>query len=286
MTTVKEVVKKQADFKWKEWAEHAQRTQELYRRASRTQSFATIKVGNGKQPACVVPWSDQHIGARGTDYKKFRTMTDEIVSTPNLYLGLVGDEVEFAIKLRSIAEICAQIFGPDKQEQFMEDWVEEISPKLLFATWSNHPVEREEKQAGYSRIKNILADKTVMFDGIGHADLVVGKETYKVAVTHKFRGYSYQNTCHAGQRYMRFQGIDREIAIMGDIHQPAFNHYYDGPMERLSLVAGTLNVDSLYAKRYFSIFTQSHYPCIEFRHDRHEFTPFKNLGSWKLNRGL
>lgn len=168
----------------------------------------------------------------------------------------------------------------------MEDWIEEISPKLLFATWSNHAIEREEKQAGYSRIKNILADKTVMFDGIGHADLVVGKEVYNIAVTHKFRGYSYQNACHAGQRYMRFQGIDREIAIMGDIHQPAYNWYHDGPKERVSLVCGTLNINSLYANRHFSIFTQSDFPCIEFRHDRHMFTAFPNLGSWKLNRGL
>jgi hypothetical protein len=283
---IAELAKKRAEFEWREWNDLAEKTQELYRKASRTQTFATIKLGDGKNPACLVPFSDQHWGARGADYKIFRQMTEEIISTPNLYVGLVGDEVEFAIKLRSVAEVCAQIFGPDKQLQFMEEWVKEISPKLVFATWSNHPVEREEKQVGYSQIKNILADNTVMFDGIGHADIVVGKQTYKTAITHKFRGYSYQNTCHAGQRYMRFEGIDREIAIMGDIHQPAYNCYFDGPARRLSLVAGTLNTESLYAKRYFSIFSQPEYPCIEFRHDCHEFTPFPTLGSWKMNRGI
>jgi hypothetical protein len=85
---------------------------------------------------------------------------------------------------------------------------------------------------------------------------------------------------------MRFQGVDREIAIMGDIHTPAYNWYSDGPTERLSLVAGTLNVDSLYAKRYFSIFTQSHFPCIELHHKEHLFTAFPNLKSWKINRGV
>ncbi len=283
---VAEAAKKVADFKWREWNQLAEHTQELYRKASQTQTFATIPLGNGKKPVCLVPFSDQHWGGRGSNYKIFRQMTEEIIETPNLYVGLVGDEVEFAIKLRSVAEICAQIFGPDKQLQFLKDWVKEISPKLVFATWSNHPVEREEKQSGYSQVKNLLADTTVMFDGIGHADIVVGKQTYKVAVTHKFRGFSYLNACHAGQRYMRFQGIDREIAIMGDIHQPAYNHYFDGPVRRLSLVCGTLNTDSLYAKRYFSIFTQPEYPCIEFRHDRHEFTAFPNLGSWKMNRGV
>ena len=115
--------------------------------------------------------------------------------------------------------------------------------------------------------------------------MTVGKQTYKIAATHKFRGYSYMNACHAGQRYMRFQGVDREIAMMGDIHTPAFAHYYDGPTERLSLVSGTLNINSLYAQRYFSIFTQPQYPCILLDHSVHSFMPFKNLAAWKLATG-
>lgn len=276
--------KKKADFKWREWGEHAERTQELYKRASQTQKFARIELGDGKRPAVLLPFSDQHIGSRGTTYKEFRRMTDEILSTSDLYVGLIGDVLEFAIKLRSVAEVCAQIFGPDKQMQFVEDWFEEIKPKVAFATWCNHTLEREEKFAGFSFIKHLMGKSVVFFDGIGHADIVVGKQTYAIAASHKFRGYSYMNACHAGARYMRFQGVDREIAIMGDIHQPAFAHYYDGPRERLSLVAGTLNVDSVYANRYFSIFTQAHYPCIELAHDAHQFTPFKNLAAWKSHK--
>lgn len=273
--------KKQSDFKWREWLEHAEKTQELYRRASHSQQLAEIHLGNGKKPALLLPFSDQHIGNRGTLYSEFRRMTEEILETPDLYVALIGDLLEFAIKLRSVAEVCAQIFGPDKQLQFAEDWFKEVSPKVAFVTWDNHEGERSEKQAGLSFLKYIFAKKVVFFDGIGHADVHVGEQTYKLAASHKFRGYSYMNPCHAGQRYMRFQGVDREIAMMGDIHTPAFLHYYDGPKERLSLVAGALNVDSMYANRYFSIFTQPHYPCIQLDPKVHEFTPFKNLAAWK-----
>jgi hypothetical protein len=273
--------KKKADFKWQEWCEHAERTQALYKRASQTQKEARIELGNGKSPVVLLPFSDQHIGGRGVDYKIFRTMTEEIISTPNLFIALVGDMTEFAIRLRSVAEVCAQIFGPDKQIQFMEDWFKEIKHKVAFATWENHETERSEKMAGFSFIKYLIGKESVYFDGIGHADVWVGKQMYAVAASHKFRGYSYMNPCHAGQRYMRFQGVDREISFMGDIHTPAFMHYYDGPKERLSLVAGTLNINSLYANRYFSIFTQPHYPCIQLRHDIHEFTAFKNLAAWR-----
>jgi hypothetical protein len=277
--------KKKADFKWREWSEHAERTQELYRRASQTQKFARIELGNGKQPVVLLPFSDQHIGGRGVDYKMFRTMTEEIVSTPNLYVALLGDMTEFAIRLRSVAEVCAQIFGPDKQIQFMEDWFKEIKHKVAWCTWENHETERSEKMAGFSFIKYLVGKEAVYFDGIGHADVHVGKQMYAICATHKFRGNSYLNTAHAGQRYMRMQGVDREIAMMGDIHQPAFNHYYDGPKERLSMVAGTLNVNSLYANRYFSLFTQPRYPCVELDHKEHKFTPFKNLSDWKRYRG-
>lgn len=285
---IKEVVdvqvranKKKADFQWREWIDHAERTQELYKRASQTQKDAHIEIGKGKAPVVLLPFSDQHIGSRGTTYKEFRRMTEEILSTDDLYVALIGDVLEFAIKLRSVAEVCAQIFGPDKQMQFVEDWFGEIKHKVAFATWCNHTLEREEKFSGFSFIKHLMGKDVVFFDGIGHCDLVVGKQTYAIAASHKFRGYSYMNPCHAGQRYMRFQGVDREIAVMGDIHTPAFMHYYDGPKERISMVAGTLNINSLYANRYFSIFTQPQYPCIELHHERHEFTPFKNLASWK-----
>jgi hypothetical protein len=152
---------------------------------------------------------------------------------------------------------------------------------LLLQLGATTFTEREEKQAGFSFIKHLMGKSVVFFDGIGHCDVVVGKQTYLIAASHKFRGYSYMNPTHAGSRYLRFQGLDREVAIMGDIHQPAYSHYYDGPRERVSMVAGTLNIDSVYAARYFSIFTQPFYPCLLLDNQAHSFLPFPNLGAWK-----
>ena len=92
------------------------------------------------------------------------------------------------------------------------------------------------------------------------------------------------NPTHAGSRYLRFQGIDREGALMGDIHQAAYASYFDGPRRRFSMVAGTLNINSLYANRYFSIFTVPEFPCIELAHDIHEFTIFGSLGQWQRHK--
>jgi hypothetical protein len=276
--------KKEAEFNWRDWGKHAQTTQALYHKASQTQKTASIEIP-ANEPILLVPFSDQHIGGRGVRYDEFERLTDQILNTPNVYLALVGDYMEYAIKLRSVAEVCAQIFDPAKQDQFIEQWFDEIWHKVLWATWDNHVIERQEKQSGSSSTKRYMAKKVVFFDGIGHVDLTVGNEIYRIAVSHKFRGYSYQNPCHAGMRYMRFEGTDREIAIMGDIHTPAFISYNDGDKERLSLVSGTLNTRSVYAERYFSIFTQSHYPVIELDPQQHCFTPFKSIDRWLRMRG-
>ena len=277
--------KKQEEYSWREWTEHLERTQELYRKAAQSQTHAAITLGDGKAPVCILPWSDLHWGGRGVDYKIFRTTTEEILKTPGLYLALVGDLVEFAIKLRSVAEVCAQIVGPDKQVQFLEDWLDEIKPKLILATWDNHAIMREEKQSGVSLVKKMLAHRTVMFDGIGEAKIAVGKQTYHTVWSHRFRGSSYLNPAHAGQRHMRFQSPHSEIAVMGDIHTPCYSIYWDGPIRRLSLVAGTLNVGSAYAQRHFSIYTQPVYPVFELNNEIHEFTPFTSLGEWQRRRG-
>ena len=278
-----EANKKKTTVSSRDFEAYALQTQALYEKASSTQHFADIKLPN--RNCGLVPLGDLHLGGRGVDYRQFRTITDEIVGTPDLYTILIGDLVEFAIKLRSVAEVCAQIVGPDKQVQWIESWLDEIKHKVIAATWCNHAIEREEKQAGVSLIKRLLSERFVMFDTIGHADIHVGKQVYKIAVSHKFRGSSYLNAPHAGQRYMRFQGTDREIAIMGDIHTPGYNLYWDGPVKRLSLVGGTLNTGSAYAQRYFSLFTQPVYPCIELSHKEHSFVPFENLATWKNHRG-
>lgn len=268
--------KKVADFQWREWAELAKHAQRLRHKASGSQKFATVTLGDNC-PVHILPFGDQHMGAIGADYDAFFRITEEIKTTPNLYVLLMGDPTEMAIKMRSVAEVCAQVFAPDKQERFFEDWLEEIKHRVIGSVWCNHAVERQEKQAGSSYIKRLMQDRFIYFDGIGHLDVKLGTQTYKFAISHKFRGYSYMNACHAGSRYMRFQGIDREIAIMGDIHTPAFMKYYDGEVERLSMVSGTLNTDSSYATRYFSLFTQAQFPVIQLHHKEHSFTPFKNL---------
>src|SRR5262249_54061678 len=166
---------------------------------------------------------------------------------------------------------------PEQQTQFIADWWSHVWHKVAFATWDNHGVERQEKLAGESSLKALKSKRVTYFNGIGHVDLVVGKQLYKGAVSHRFTGSSIYNPCHAGMRYMRFEGPDREWVMEGDKHKPGLAKYTDGEITRVVINAGSLQNNSGYAKRYFSLTTHPIYPVIVFRHDRHEMTPFWSL---------
>ncbi len=269
--------KKVGTFHWREACEAAKVMQGLKKKMSWSQDEATIKLGDGSGPVILMGFGDQHIGAYGANYEAFAELTDEIVNTPGLYIALMGDYLEMAIRMRGVLEVTSQVLTPEMQEAFLESWLEDIKHKVAFATWDNHAVMRQESQGGTSSVKNILSRRTVYHNGIGHSDLVVGDQVYKCAASHKFRGGSMFNRMHAQGRYVRQQASDRELVMMGDIHQWGFAATEEGGNDAVYITGGTLHENSGYAKRFFSLKTARHYPCVVLMHDRHAMVPFKSV---------
>jgi hypothetical protein len=269
--------KRIGEFNWRHAIKAVTAMQDLKSKASFSQDYATIKLGNGTQPVILLGFGDQHIGSYGTNYSLFEEITDEIIETPNLYVGLMGDYLEMAIKLRGVLEVTSQVLTPEMQEAFLESWLDSIQDKVAWATWDNHAVIRQESQAGTSNVKNILNRRFVYHNGIGHSDILVGKETYKCAASHKFSGGSMFNRMHAQGRYVRQMANDRELVFMGDIHQWGMALTEDGGQERCYITGGTLHQNSGYAKRFFSLKTAPYYPCVVLHPDSHQMVPFKSV---------
>jgi hypothetical protein len=179
--------------------------------------------------------------------------------------------------MRNVLEVTNQVLTPDMQEAFLEDWVDEMQAKIAFALWDNHAVIRQESQAGVSGVKNILSKKVIYHNGIGHQDLHVGKQVYKCAASHKFRGGSMFNRMHAQGRYVRQEASDRELVLMADIHTWGYTHTEDGGQERCYITGGTLHENSGYGKRFFSLNSAPHYPCVVLHHDEHKMVAFKAI---------
>lgn len=269
--------KKIGSFDWREAIGAVKVMQDLKKKMSWSQDEASIQLGDGKGPVILMPFGDQHIASYGGNHEKFEEITDEIIDTPDLYVVLTGDFSEMAIKFRSVLEVTSQVMTPEMQEAFLESWLDDVIHKIAFATWDNHAVMRQESQAGTSNVKNILSRRCVYHNGIGHSDIKVGAQTYKCAASHKFRGGSMFNRMHAQGRYVRQQASDRELVLMGDIHQWGFSATEEGGNDVVYITNGTLHENSGYAKRFFSLKTAAHYPCVVLMHDRHAMIPFKSV---------
>lgn len=274
--TVQYLDKKQGGFNWRDSIPVVEGIQKLRSDASWSQHSATVRVP-GNDVIGIMCWGDQHIGAIGTDYKLFVELTDLILNTPNLFVAILGDVVEMAIKLRSVAEVCAQVLDPFMQQEFIESWINEIAPKVLWATWGNHESDRNEQASGTCPIKNILARKVPYFSGIGHVDVEVGSQAYKIATSHKFAGVTMADAGAGCKRYLRLEYPEGDAAVQGDCHRASLSVYNEGGNTRVALTGGTLNVKSGYAQRYFSLKTSTAFPVLALWPNKKQLVPFFNV---------
>jgi hypothetical protein len=264
------------DVDWREMTEVMRRMQEIKAVSSETQQTAEIYVDSDR-PIVVMPFGDTHIGAWSTDYDLFERITDEILETPNLFLCLMGDMAHMAIKLRSVEEISDNLLPPDLQLRYLQSWLEEVQHRILFCVWANHEVEREEAQAGGSRFADLYKRTAVYFGGIGHANVTVGSQQYRIAASHKFAGRSQVNPVYGPQRYLLTEGTDRDIAIAGDSHVPGIMKFTHGPDTRLAVNCGSIQTMSGYARRYFSLKTHPIFPVFTLHPERKLFSPYWSL---------
>lgn len=277
--------KREGTFNWRDANRFLRGAQDLRSAASSSQDFASIVVESDASVA-VLALSDTHIGDWATDHDLFERITDEILSTPNLYVALLGDLAQMAIKLRNVSEVSSNLLPPDLQLEYISSWLDEIQHKVLFATWDNHAVEREESQSGISAFARLLSKRVVYHAGIGHPDIHLGDQLYHLAVSHRFRGSSIDNPVHAVMRYLRREGHDREVGIMGDYHVPGIAKFVHGPTTKVAVNCGTLQLSSTYARRHFSLFSHPVMPVIRLDRDTHLVTPFWSLAELRAAGGV
>jgi hypothetical protein len=284
-TRIQLVDKKISYNNWRETNSYISDIQKFKEASTAYQSQAMVTV-TGSDPIAVLCLSDLHIGALGVDHGLLEAITDTILQTPDLYVVLLGDICEMAIRLRGVSEVLGQILTPGEQTQYVKSWLEEIAPRVLCATWGNHDAIRQEELTGYSDLAELFAGKVIYHNGMGHLDLNVGEQTYKLAVTHKYRGHSLYNPAQGAVRYLMSDAPEREVALCGDSHRPGVCMFTHGETVKLAVTSGTLNIDNVYGKRFFSLYTHSNFPVVLFRGDKHEFVPFWSLGQYLRTRGI
>lgn len=271
--------KREVTASWRDYLAPMAAMQALRERTSRSQDYAHIAIASEK-PVPLAFISDYHIGSWGVKAEDIASNTDRILRLHedyNLHIAILGDMLEMAIRLRSVAEVAGNLLPPGMQIDFAHSWVGDLSPLLLWATWDNHSVQREEELAGRSALAAICADHTIYHSGIGHTDLTIGDEVYLLATSHRFPGRGSSNPVMGQMRYMQREAPDREVVVGGDSHIPGVLQYDEAGKTRIAANCGSLQLNSTYAKRYFSLATSSAMPVVLFSPDEHIATPFFSL---------
>ena len=270
--------KKVADFHWKKVLPHLKGLQQVYKEGKDSQDFARWEIKANE--ITVVVLGDLHMGSWATDYDMFCEITEELLKTPNLYAILIGDLLQMSIKLRGVLEVSDNALPPKWQMRFLESWLIDVKHKVICSTWDNHSVMREENASGFSQYSNIFSRHVIYHDNIGHIDIKVNDQVYKVAVAHFFRGKTILNPVHGQMRYMRMASNDREIAIAGDSHVPGVMMYEEGGSKRAAINCGSIQ-NSGYGKRFFSLLNSPVFPCFKLSGVTHTVTPY-----WSVKESL
>lgn len=266
--------KKQGQFDWREAGRLAQGMQGLSARASWSQDEAVIDFSYVTRPLMVIIWGDSQIGSYGTDYAAFTEWTDFILQN-NIHLAVVGDMAQLAIKMRGVLEMMDNLLPPKLQMRFIESWFAEIGHLILFWTWCNHGTERLENATGIDSLAEIVNRRVIVHNHIGHPNVLVGGQLYKLCASHYFKGKATEtNPLNGLMKYLRMEAPDRDCAMAGDTHRPAIAQYTEGAATRTVVNCGTMQTNSGFAKRYFSLAAHMDFPCIALRHDRKEIVPF------------
>lgn len=275
--------KKEASFHWTDLVDLDRQMSAVQETLRQSQDFAQVHLP-AAEPQAITFISDWHAGSWGTSLQTIYDKTVQILEN-NLWVACLGDMLQMAIRLRGVLEVSDNKYSPRTQVKFLESWLEDIAPRLLWATWDNHSVIREEEAVGFSSYAELFKDKTIYHSGIGHLDLTVGDETYKFATSHKFKGNTGSNPTGGQQRYMLNEGLDREIAVAGDSHRPGLAVYTNGPMRRYAINTGTLQHESGYAKRFFSLYSQAAEPVLVLFPNTHQVIPFFSMEDYFAMKG-
>lgn len=245
---------------WEELLNYAQQGANLQHRL-RPVNTRVKRVIETDRDIFVVHMSDFHLGAPTTDYELFMRTTDFILNNDQIFVIVVGSDLEFAIKqFRDASAVLNQVMPPWMQLEAYRLWLEEMLPKCLLINGDNHVDARMDRFFGSFDLN--LPDGIPVCPGYAILKLFLdnGKNTVKyMAVTaHQFRGSSIYHDLQPTFRLFRDVHPLADWYVTAHRHTPA---YMEGvffqearllkPVQRF-LVCGTFKTGAdLYLLREF-----------------------------------
>jgi len=173
-------------------------------------------------PSCM------HLGGRYTAYEDFRTLFDQVLETPRLFWGSLGDDIEgYLAQFRDVSAVYEQLLSPYRQKNVLEQVLSKLGEKVIFGMSSQHGGVWWKKITGEDPIKKLYVEQfgVPYYDGQVYLNFVVCDQTYRIAAAHEFKGHSQWNPSHPQNRALHFDYPNADVVVMGDKHFPSIQQY-------------------------------------------------------------
>lgn len=246
--------KKQTTVDYQRITNHIKESAAISREADVSQEEATVIIHPDypELPVHVMWMTDVHYGSMGVDYDMLDRHLEIIMSTPNTYVILGGDMVDNFSPVKHPVAMLGDAIGPQLQTQAFLERVKEVDrkSKLLAIGYGNH--EEFIAQAGYDYWNTFLHDiQAPIFSANGLVNVNVIRETYRLAVFHKFWGNSKINPANRPKRAMEYGGYSNvDVVLIGDDHLYVAEDFEKNGEERSVIDGGTYKIHDKTGSRW------------------------------------
>ena len=184
----------------------------------------------------IIPIADVHLGARECMEQEFIQFVDSIKDKPNVYVCLLGDLLNNAIK-SSVSNIYEEVYRPMEAKKIMTKILEPIRDKILFSVTGNHE-RRSSREVDDDLTYDIMAKLDLEHlhrENIAFVKIQMGAKTHESGVRTmgmKRPCYTIVGTHGAGGGALTGASVNRnerfgyaidnmDALIVGHSHKPA-----------------------------------------------------------------
>jgi len=220
-----------------DFALQAQRIK-LASQADQREATVTLRA---EKPALFLFVSDPHLFSLYCNYEAFKKHM-ELVEKQHIYVITVGDLGEFYnVSLGRVSSgTFEQVFDPELQALSIRQWLTELDQKglLLAVADGNHEGFLNTAGIGYSSTYLRGLQCPLMSPG-GYLTINLGKETYKIVLSHRWRGNSRLHPANAAKTLMQDVWPEADVAVVGHTHKKAIEMMEVAGSPKVWIIAGT-----------------------------------------------
>lgn len=208
-------------------------------------SEGTINPKNGE--GYLIGLGDLHIENIMSHSNKLERDLQAIKELPNAKVVLNGDLIDNPVKYKELN--FETLAPPQEARKLTIIALKLIKDKIMCMVTGDHERHSIEK-ADFNPL-NELANKWPHIDLLGYhgiLDLDVGKQNYKIIITHRGKGQSMYNDVHGGIRMLREIFPEAKLAIIAHNHSPSYISQVEHRKRKGVLNVGTYKTKDRYSE--------------------------------------